>query len=216
MTIGKDRVITRGVGKMRKISILLLALALALGLSACGGSGDQSSSAGTGSEQAATSDIIVIYFSATGNTEKVAGNIADLTGADIYKIKAAEPYTDEDIDYGDNTRSSKEQNDPDARPEIGGEDVDLSAYSTVFIGYPIWYGQAPRIMDTFAEGHDFDGKTVIPFCTSENDDIGTTADRLVELAGSGDWKDGKRFAQDASEEDVQSWIEELGIIVEER
>lgn len=120
-------------------------------------------------------------------------------------------YTDEDIDYGDSARSAVEQNDPDARPEIGGTDIGLADYSTIFIGYPIWYGDAPKIMYTFAESHDFNGKTVIPFCTSDNSDIGNSGTNLGEKAGTGDWRIGKRFAAGASEDDIRTWIDSLGL-----
>ena len=205
--------------KIQITAALLLALMLALmiGLTACGGAGEQADTESepqqeeeiTANEETGA-DTLVIYFSATGNTKGVAEKIADVTEADIYEIVPAVPYTDEDLDYGDETtRATAEQNDPDARPEIGGEDVDLSSCSTIFIGYPIWWGQAPRIMDTFAENHDFSGKTVIPFCTSGSSDIGQTGTGLGEKAGSGDWQAGKRFAGGATEDEIRSWIESL-------
>ena len=207
--------------KLKMTTALLLALLLALMtcLAACGDAGDQADTESeaqqeeeiTSNDENAT-DTLVIYFSATGNTRGVAEKIADVTGADIHEIVPAVPYTDEDLDYGDETtRATAEQNDPDARPEIGGEDIDLSSYSTIFIGYPIWWGQAPRIMDTFAENHDFSGKTVIPFCTSGSSDIGQTGTGLGEKAGSGDWQTGKRFAGDATEDEIRNWVESLGL-----
>ena len=150
---------------------------------------------------------IVIYFSATGNTKSVAQHIAAVTGADTYEILAAQPYTDDDLNWkDDNSRATKEQNDKTVRPEIGSEKLDLSAYDTIYLGYPIWWGQAPRIMDTFVESYDFTGKTVIPFCTSGSSDIGTTGDDLEANAGSGNWLKGKRFAGGTTQAEVEEWL----------
>ena len=153
------------------------------------------------------STALVCYFSATGNTEAVAEKLMIYAGADLYKIKPEEPYTDADLDYSDDqSRTSVEMNDPDARPAIGGEDVSLDGYNVVFLGYPIWWGEAPRIMSTFVESHDFDGITVIPFCTSGGSGIGDSAEILEEQAGSGTWLEGTRFDGDASDEEVQEWV----------
>ena len=150
---------------------------------------------------------IVIYFSATGNTKSVAQHIAAVTGADTYEILAVQPYTDDDLNWkDDNSRATKEQNDKTVRPEIGSEKLDLCAYDTIYLGYPIWWGQAPRIMDTFVESYDFTDKTVIPFCTSGSSDIGTTGDDLKANAGSGNWLQGKRFASGTSQSEVEEWI----------
>lgn len=112
-------------------------------------------------------DVMVVYFSQTGTTGGVARHIADITGADTWRIEAAEPYTAADLDYSNTqSRSSLEQNDPDARPEIKGSVPDLSKCRTIYLGYPIWWGQAPRVVYTFVESCNLSGKTVIPFCTS--------------------------------------------------
>ena len=156
------------------------------------------------------SDTLVVYFSATGTTKGVAEKIAAITDADLYEITAAEPYSADDLNYNDrNSRSTKEQNDKSARPEIGSESLDLSGYTTVFIGFPIWWGEEPRIMDTFAESCSFDGITVIPFCTSSSSGIGRSGPNMEALAGSGTWLDGKRFSGSVSEADLRSWIEGL-------
>ena len=157
-----------------------------------------------------TGGTLVVYFSVTGNTQSVAEKIASVTGADIYEIKAALEYTDEDINYNDSdSRTSKEQNDSSARPEIGSEEISLDGYSTIYIGYPIWWGEEPRIMDTFAESYNFDGITVIPFCTSGSSGIGRSGQNLADNAGSGNWIEGKRFGGGASEDEIRSWIEGL-------
>lgn len=206
-------------GKYKRLIALLMAVLMMLAFAACGNN-DQSADVQSTAQQEETpentnttsADTLVVYFSATGNTKEVAEKISEAAGTDIYEIVPAVPYSGEDLDYGDDTsRATSEQNDPDSRPEIGGEDIDLSNYSTVFIGYPIWFGQAPRIMDTFVESHDFDGKKVIPFCTSGSSDIGQTGDSLAEKAGKGDWQTGKRFAGGASEDEVRSWVESLGL-----
>lgn len=153
------------------------------------------------------STALVCYFSATGNTEAVAEKLMIYAGADLYKIKPKEPYTDADLDYNDDqSRTSLEMNDPDARPAIGGEELSLDGYNVVFLGYPIWWGEAPRIMSTFVESHDFDGITVIPFCTSGGSGIGNSAEILKEQAGSGTWLEGTRFDGDVSDEEVQEWV----------
>ena len=155
-------------------------------------------------------DTLVAYFSATGTTKGVAEKIAAIADADLYEITAAVPYSADDLNYHDrNSRSTKEQNDKSARPEIGSEPLDLSGYTTVYLGFPIWWGEEPRIMDTFVEGCSFDGITVIPFCTSSSSGIGRSGPNMEALAGSGTWLDGKRFSGSVSEADLRSWIEGL-------
>ena len=153
---------------------------------------------------------LVVYFSATGTTKGIAEKIASVTGADTYEIKAAQEYSEADLNWNDsNSRSTKEQNDSSVRPEIGSEAVSLDGYSTIYIGYPIWWGEEPRIMDTFVESYNFDGITMIPFCTSGSSGIGRSGQNLADNAGSGSWLEGKRFGAGASEDDIRSWIEGL-------
>ena len=210
---------------MRKILSVLLALCLIVGLTACsGGSSEEAADADNTAETAAEeqteapeseesgsgSETLVVYFSATGNTKEVAEKIASVTGADIYEIKAFEEYTEDDLSYNSSTsRTTNEQNDPTCRPAIGSETIDISSYKTVYLGYPIWWGDAPRIMDTFVEAYDFEGKTVIPFCTSDNSGIGNSGKDLETLAGSGTWLEGQRFAAGVSEDEVRAWVEGL-------
>lgn len=155
-------------------------------------------------------DILVVYFSATGTTKGVAEKIAAITGGDLYEIKAAQEYTEADLNWNDSSsRSTKEQNDSSVRPEIGSEAVSFDGYTTIYIGYPIWWGEEPRIMDTFVESYSFDGITVIPFCTSSSSGIGRSGKNLADNAGSGNWLDGQRFGAGASEADISSWIDSL-------
>lgn len=178
-------------------------------------SDDNSAASEESSDTAATeadahSDVLVAYFSATGTTKGVAERIAAVTGGDIYEILAAEPYTDDDLNYNDrSSRSTSEQNDKNARPEIGSEDISLEGYTTIYLGFPIWWGEEPRILDTFVEKYSFEGITVIPFCTSGGSGIGRSGPNMEALAGSGTWLEGKRFSGNVSEADLQSWIDGL-------
>ena len=158
-------------------------------------------------DEKAGNTSLVVVFSATGTTRGVAEKIAALTGADFVEIIPAQPYTSEDLNYNDSsTRATVEQNTPDARPEIANE-ISLDGYTTVYLGYPIWWGQAPRIMSTFVEGHDFTGITVIPFCTSGSSDIGGSDDTLAEQAGGENWLQGRRFAGSVGDEELLTWID---------
>ena len=157
-------------------------------------------------------DVLVVYFSATGTTRSVAEKIADITDADIYEIVAAQEYTSDDLNYNNpDSRTSIEQNDSAVRPEIGSDEISLDGYSTIFIGYPIWWGQEPRIMDTFVENHEFAGITLIPFCTSGSSSIGSSGQNLADNAGSGNWLDGQRFSGSVSEDELQKWIDRFYI-----
>ena len=214
---------------MKRILSLILFLAIAALCAGCGSAPTQSTSTSPAETQAGErteppaaepetdSTILVVYFSATGTTRSVAEKMAALTGADIVEIIPARPYTSQDLNYNDrSTRASAEQNTPDARPEIA-EDISLDGYTTVYLGYPIWWGQAPRILSTFVESHDFTGVTVIPFCTSASSDIGQSDDTLAAQAGSGSWLQGRRFSGSASENELREWITETeGVNMEKR
>ena len=155
-------------------------------------------------------DTLVVVFSATGTTKGVAEKIASITDADLYEIIPAEPYSDADLNWNDkNSRTTIEQNDASVRPAISGEAISLEGYKTIYIGYPIWWGEEPRIMDTFVESYNFDGITMIPFCTSGGSGIGRSGKNLAEHAGSGNWLEGDRLQGSVSEEDLQSWIDGL-------
>ena len=153
--------------------------------------------------------VIVVYFSRTGHTKPLAEYIKDELKADIYEIEAKIPYTDDDIKYYTDCRADREQKDPSARPEIAGELPDLSKYDTVYLGYPIWHGQAPKIIYTFLESVNVSGKTVIPFCTSVSSPIGSSADNLHPLAPDAAWKEGTRFAIGTSREEIKEWLNHM-------
>ena len=158
---------------------------------------------------------IVIYFSRTNNTEKVADFIIEITNSDKYEIEAKIPYTDDDIKYYTDCRADREQKDPTARPEIGSVDIDLSNYDIIYLGYPIWHGQAPKIMYTFVEKYNLENKTIVPFCTSASSPIGSSAINLSNLTNQGTWLDGKRFSSSATKEEVNSWLDSLTIMIKE-
>ena len=222
----------------------VLAGSLALALAACGqqsaggsSAGDQSveqsreevsssaaqSAAGFGADASGTESgagsgsVLVVYYSATGNTESAANYIAQATVGDLFEITPAQPYTDGDLNWTDeNSRVSQEYADESLR------DVELTttqvenwdSYDTVFIGYPIWWGVAAWPVDGFVEANDFTGKTVIPFCTSSSSGLGESGELLADLAGTGDWQEGQRFRSSVSQEDVNEWVDSLGLSAE--
>ena len=212
---------------MKKLFSIIMTVLLLAALAACG----SNALAGTNETQTAAeesfqsesddknpagdtatihSDVLVAYFSATGTTKGVAEKIAAITGGDLYEIVPAEPYSDADLDWNDrNSRSTKEQNDKNIRPEIGSEEISLEGYTTIYLGFPIWWGEEPRILDTFVEKYSFEGITVIPFCTSSSSGIGRSGPNMEALADGGNWLDGERFGGNVSEADLQSWIEGL-------
>ena len=158
-------------------------------------------------------NALVVYFSATGNTQRAAESIAEAAGADLYEIVPEEPYTSEDLDWNDpDSRVSKEHEDPSLRPAIGGEALDLENYDTVFLGYPIWWGEAPNIIRTFLEENDLSGKTIIPFCTSSSSGIGSSAENLQSFAPDAEWLAGQRFSGSTDPADIAEWVESMGIL----
>ena len=159
-----------------------------------------------------SSKVLVVIFSRTGQTKPLAEYIAEDLNADLYEIEAKVPYTDDDIKYYTNCRADREQNDPSARPEIAGELPDVTGYDTVFIGYPIWHGQAPKIIYTFLEGVDLSGKTIIPFCTSHSSPLGTSAENLHPLAPDAAWMEGRRFAIGTTAGEISEWVKSLDIL----
>ena len=155
--------------------------------------------------------ILVAYFSATGTTRPLAEYAADILNADLYEIIPEDPYTEEDLAYYTDGRADQEQNNPDARPAISGEVENMAQYDVVLLGYPIWHGQAPRIISTFLESHDLSGKTIVPFCTSHSSGIGSSDDDLHSLAPDADWLDGQRFASGTSRDEIERWIDGLDL-----
>ena len=163
---------------------------------------------------AAGGNVLVAYYSAQGHTAAVAQTIADELGADLFKVTPTEPYSDDDLDWtDDSSRVTREHEDESLR------DVELTQvtpdgwenYDTVLVGYPIWWGIAAWPVDTFVKNNDFIGKTVIPFATSSSSGMGQSGTLLSEMAGTGDWQDGQRFSSGASQSDVADWVSGLGL-----
>lgn len=158
-------------------------------------------------------NILVAYFSATGTTKPIAETIANITGADLYEIIPSQLYTNEDLNYkNDNCRANQEQNNSSFRTEIEGSIANMNDYDIVFIGHPIWWGEEPRIIDTFVESYDLSGKTIIDFCTSGGSDISISEKNLKELCPSDvTWLKGKRFKSNTNSDEISEWINSLNI-----
>lgn len=225
---------------MKKLAALLLSVVLVLSLAACGsankpassttqpetsapteqpttGPSESSSTAPAESEpeaQPETGKTLVVYYSASGNTERVAKDIAEAAGADLFEIVPTEVYTSEDLNWTNpDSRVSREHDDESLRdvPLTTTEVPDWDSYDTVFIGYPIWWGIAAWPVDTFVKNNDFTGKTVIPFATSSSSGMGQSGSLLADMAGTGEWQEGQRFSSGVSSDDVQSWVNGLGL-----
>ena len=151
--------------------------------------------------------ILVAYFSVTGNTKPLAEFAADRYNCDLFEIVPTQEYTQEDIDYtNSNCRALKEQNDSSARPEIKYQVEEMYKYSAIILGYPIWAGEAPKIMYTFLESYNFNGKQILPFCTSGSSQIGSSATNLAKSAPKATWLDGKRFAAGTDKKTFAEWL----------
>ena len=220
---------------MKKLAALLLSVVLVLSLAACGSANkpassttqpetsapteqpESSSTAPAESEpetQPETGKTLVIYYSASGNTARVAKDIAEAAGADLFEIVPTEVYTSEDLNWtNSDSRVSREHDDESLRdvPLTTTEVPDWDSYDTVFIGYPIWWGIAAWPVDTFVKNNDFTGKTVIPFATSSSSGMGQSGSLLADMAGTGEWQEGQRFSSGVSGDDVQSWVNGLGL-----
>ena len=225
---------------MKKLTALLLSVVLVLSLAACGSANkpassttqpetsapteqpatepsESSSTAPAESEpetQPETGKTLVVYYSASGNTERVAKDIAEAAGADLFEIVPTEVYTSDDLDWTNpDSRVSREHDDESLRdvPLTTTEVPDWDSYDTVFIGYPIWWGIAAWPVDTFVKSNDFTGKTVIPFATSSSSGMGQSGSLLADMAGTGEWQEGQRFSSGVSSDEVQSWVNGLGL-----
>ena len=158
------------------------------------------------------SKILVAYFSASGVTGRTAKELAHAAGADLYEIKPAQPYTKADLDWmNKKSRSSIEMADQTSRPAVADSPLDISAYDVVFVGFPIWWGVAPTIVNTFLEKYDFSGKTVIAFATSGGSGMGQTDAHLKpSCSKTAVWKTG-RLLNRMSENDMKKWLESLDL-----
>ena len=155
--------------------------------------------------------IAVVYFSATNNTARVASKIAEQLDVALIEITPKVAYTSEDLNYNNNNcRANIEQNDALARPEILNE-IDLSSYDTIFLGYPIWWGKLPKIIYTFCDAHDLTGYTLVPFCTSGGSSISTSAQELKELEPNANHLTGKRLSSNVSDTEISNWLDSLNV-----
>ena len=163
-------------------------------------------------EQPEKSRVLVVYFSCTGNTKAVAEKIASLTGGDLYEIVPEVPYSAADLNYNNsNCRANREMNDPTSRPAIVGRDPDVSAYDTVIIGYPIWWGTMPRVINTFLDTYDLSGKTVLPFCTSGSSGIARSVSDIKTAAPGAIVADGLRVSG-VNDKNLEVWLRSGGAI----
>ena len=216
--------------KAKKLFSMILTGVMAVSLLAGCGSETDSAQENTSEETAQTEDqaetdtedtaggssgnVLIVYYSATGNTETAANYIADATGGTLFELEPAEPYTDEDLNYNDeNSRVSREHEDESLQDvELVSTTVEgFDEYDTVFIGYPIWWGEAAWPVNQFVKNNDFPGKTVIPFATSASSGFGESGQLLADMAGTGDWQEGMRFGSSPDEAEVQEWIDGLGL-----
>lgn len=200
----------------KRLAACIVGAAAVVTLTACGGgSGDAAATSTPSAAQTVApatggdSTTLVAYFSATGSTKRVAEDIATTTGGTLFAIEPAEAYTSDDLNYNDaDSRVSREHDDERLRDvKLKTTEVpDWDRYTTVYIGYPIWWGVAAWPMNTFVRANDFSGKTVIPFCTSASSPLGSSASELAKLANGGDWKDGQRFSSSESAQNVEAWV----------
>lgn len=209
--------------KLKKRLVMILSGVVALSLLVGCQSNNEEIDKTNENEQSQTTDTskefgntLVVYYSATGNTEDVAKMIAEQTDGTLFEIEPKEPYSDDDLNWSDdNSRVSREhenENEDERNVELVSTTADnWDSYDTVFIGYPIWWGIAAWPVDNFVKNNDFTGKMVIPFCTSSSSGLGQSGELLAEMAGTGDWQEGQRFRSSAASSDVQEWLNDLGI-----
>lgn len=168
----------------------------------------------TGDTTAESGKTLVVYYSASGTTKRVATAIADAAGADLYEITPVEPYTSDDLNWTNSSSRVSREHDDESLRDIALTEItpaDWDSYDTVLIGYPIWWGIAAWPVDNFVKGNDFTGKTVIPFCTSASSGLGDSDNLLEEMAGTGDWREGHRFSSGASDADAADWVASLNL-----
>ena len=191
----------------------IAAIAMAFSFAACADDPAGSDPAGGASDGSIGESVLVVYFSATGNTERAARMIAAQTGGDLFEIVPSDPYTADDLRWTDDeSRVVREHNDESLRSVelVAVTPEDWDNYDTVFLGYLIWWGIVAWPVNGFVTGNDFTGKTVVPFCTSSSSGIGQSGQLLADMAGEGNWLAGQRFSSGVSESAIQSWLEGLG------
>ena len=196
--------------KVKYVAFTLIICCLVLAFVACNaGGGNENPDAGK-LAPIEPSKILVAYFSCTNNTKGIAEKIASATGGELYRIEPVQPYTQEDLAYGNaSCRANNEQNSPTARPAISGNVQDMAQYDVVYLGYPIWWSKAPKIIYTFLESYEFAGKTIVPFCTSGGSSISGSLPEIQTLANDATWLGGRRFDANASQAEIKTWVDSL-------
>ena len=184
---------------------LLLALFTIVGCGAKKENTNNNSSNSSSNEVKENSNSVVLYFSTTGTTKSIAERISKELNSDIIEIIPKEKYKSEDLNYNSDCRANKEQNDSKARPEIK-NNIDISKYDTIYLGYPIWWGTNPKIILTLLDTYDFTGKTIIPFCTSGSTEISGSVSDLRDYNSKLTIKDGKRFDSSDSDQEIKDFI----------
>lgn len=205
--------------KMKRALVALLSAAFAmLALFAIAGCGNQQAGDATSSDSQTDASeanaTLIVYYSATGNTEAVAKDIASYTGADVFSITLEDPYTQEDLNYRFvDSRISREHDDPSLRDValVQPTPDNWDQYQTIVLGYPIWFGEAAWPVVTFVKANDFANKTIIPFCTSASSDMGQSAEQLAALSDGGSWMGGMRFPSNVNSDEVLQWVDDLGL-----
>lgn len=197
---------------MKKLTALLLGILMVFTLASCAGKTPDADDAGntTGTNTPpVTGKALIVYFSASGNTERVAGYLAEATGGDLFELVPVTPYTDEDLNWRtDGSRVNREHDDESLRdvPLVSTTPENFDEYDVILIGYPIWWGIAAWPVNNFVKNNDFTGKTVIPFATSTSSGMGESGTLLRDMAGTGNWQAGQRFSSGASRETVENWV----------
>ena len=205
--------------KLKKLAIMACAGLAAMALMAgCGGSDSGKAASGDAAAKktaeaaapAPTSKTLVVYYSASGSTKAVAESIAKDTGADIFELVPKNQYTSDDLNYNDNnSRANREMNDASVRPELAGDKIDLDSYDAIYLGYPIWWGTAPRIVESFLDSYSCDGKTIYLFCTSGSSGAEKSLKDLQKLYPKINFAAADRFNAKASDTDVSNWLSRL-------
>lgn len=195
---------------MKKFFSTITILILTLVLAACGNNNSNDNNSNPTNNYIG-GNVLVAYFSCTDTTEEIAKHIQTKTNGTLFEIEAKIPYTADDLKYYTGGRADQEQNNPNARPEIANQVSNFDKYDIFFLGYPIWHGQAPKIVYTFLESYDFSGKTIVPFCTSHSSGLGSSSSNLHSLASSADWKEGKRFAAGTGYNTISEWVDSMNL-----
>ncbi|MBQ3335630.1 MAG: flavodoxin [Eubacteriaceae bacterium] len=197
---------------MKKLMVIISMVTMIVALAACANANNSASSSSGEKESTQGKKVIVVYFSGSGNTKRVAELAADELKADTFEIVPAQPYSEADLNWTNSeSRVNKEHNDVSLQNVLLVSDkvTNWSDYNVVLIGYPIWWRDAAWVINGFVQNNDFSGKQVIPFCTSTSSELGSSGTNLEKMAGTGEWKEGKRFTENPDESEVRQWAREL-------